>query len=117
MEATIKQTQKPLPPNDLPFIVVDREVEVDNVLQKPTSFHVILLNDDYTPMNFVIGVLMELFQKNYADAYAIMMEVHQLQRGIAGTYSFEVAEEKRNRVLTAAEANDFPLNCIVEKAL
>lgn len=112
-QLTIKPSRQSSRPNDSPLVVI----EVENVLQKPAFFHVVLLNDDYTPMDFVIRVLMELFHKNYDNAYAIMMEIHELQRGIAGTYSREIAEEKRESVLMAAEANGFPLNCIVEQAL
>lgn len=112
-QATIKQSRQSSRPDDSPLVVI----EVENALQEPAFYHVILLNDDYTPMDFVIRVLMELFHKNYDNAYAIMMEVHELQRGIAGTYSREIAEEKRESVLMAAEANGFPLNCIVEQAL
>lgn len=97
-------------PDTTPSIVVDPETE----LREPVFYHVILLNDDYTPMNFVIEILMQLFQKNYEDAYAIMMQVHQQERGIAGTYPREIAEEKMYQVIHSAQANEFPLHCVIE---
>lgn len=90
--------------------------ETELALQEPSLYHVILLNDDYTPMDFVIEILMHLFHKNYDDAHAIMMQVHVQERGIAGTYSREIAEEKINQVNYSAQANDFPLTCILEAA-
>lgn len=94
-----------------PLVLDDSETD----LQEPQLYDVILLNDDYTPMDFVIEVLMYLFQKNYNDAYAIMMQVHQQSRGIAGTYTREIAEEKVHQVIYAAQNNEFPLDCLIER--
>lgn len=85
-------------------------------LAKPSMYHVVLLNDDYTPMNFVIELLMGLFQKDYQQAYDITLEVHHQERGIAGTFSYEIATEKAKQVVMSAKANDFPLQCSLEKA-
>ncbi len=84
-------------------------------LQEPTLYCVILHNDDYTPMDFVIHVLMELFDKSYEKAYDIMMEVHLKNRGVAGCYPKEIAAEKVNRVHDIAKNNEFPLTCRIEK--
>lgn len=105
----IQQSSQPIAP---PQVAEDKKVE----LQEPTLYHVILLNDDYTPMNFVIEVLMHLFQKNYDDAYHIMMQVHEQERGVAGTYPKEIAEEKMHQVNYSAQANDFPLTSVIEAA-
>ncbi len=67
-------------------------------------------------MDFVTHILTRLFQKTENDAFNIMMEVHQNGRGIAGTFSREIAEEKQQQVIRTAEVNDFPLHCIVETA-
>jgi ATP-dependent Clp protease adaptor protein ClpS len=63
-------------------------------LKVPSLYKVVLLNDDYTPMEFVIQILMEVFNKNPHEAYQLAMDVHKQGRGIAGTYSKEVAEQK-----------------------
>ncbi len=85
-------------------------------LQEPAFYYVIFNNDDYTPMDFVIQVLMCLFDKSYETAYGIMLEVHQKDRGVAGCYPKEIALEKVNMVHELANNNDFPLTCRVEKA-
>ncbi len=90
------------------------EAENETQLREPQQYNVILLNDDYTPMDFVIEVLMRLFQKNYPNAFAVMMQVHEQGRAVAGTYPKEIAEEKIEQVAYAAHANEFPLTCIME---
>ncbi len=92
------------------------EAERDTELREPTLYHVVLLNDDYTPMDFVIEVIMRLFQKDYPSAFAIMMQVHERGRGIAGTYPKEIAEEKVAQVTYAAGANEYPLTSVIEAA-
>lgn len=101
-----------LPVNDpLHDVVIHEDIE----LQQPSLYNVVLLNDDYTPMDFVIEVLMQLFGKDYGQAYQIMMQVHQCDRGIAGTYAREVADEKTVQVNLSAKANEFPLTAIMEQ--
>lgn len=90
--------------------------EVEQALEPPKLYHVILLNDDYTPMDFVVEVLMKFFAKNLEEAYDIMLNVHHQNKGIAGTYPKEIAIEKRNQAVLSAKANQFPLNCVVEAA-
>lgn len=90
--------------------------EVEQAIEPPTLYHVILLNDDYTPMDFVVEVLMKFFSKNLEEAYEIMLNVHQQERGVAGTFAKEIAIEKRNQTVLSAKANQFPLNCVVEAA-
>ena len=83
--------------------------------QEPTQYRVVLLNDDYTTMAFVIEVLESVFQKSPAEAYRIMMHVHLNGRGIAGVYPWEVAETKAEAVQTLARGAGFPLKAVVEE--
>jgi ATP-dependent Clp protease adaptor protein ClpS len=82
----------------------------------PTLYKVVLLNDDYTTMEFVILVLEGIFQKSPAEAYQIMMHVHVNGRGIAGVYPWEVAETKVDAVVTQARDAGFPLKAVTEEA-
>jgi ATP-dependent Clp protease adaptor protein ClpS len=84
--------------------------------QEPTLYNVVLLNDDYTPMMFVVDVLETLFQKSPAEAYRVMMQVHVNGRGIAGVYSWEIAETKADRVAAVAREAGFPLKATIEEA-
>jgi ATP-dependent Clp protease adaptor protein ClpS len=84
--------------------------------QEPTLYKVVLLNDDYTTMEFVVNVLENIFQKSPAEAYQIMMHVHVNGRGIAGVYPWEVAETKCDKVVTAARESGFPLKAVTEEA-
>jgi ATP-dependent Clp protease adaptor protein ClpS len=84
--------------------------------QEPTLFKVVLLNDDYTTMEFVIHVLETIFQKSPAEAYQIMMHVHVNGRGIAGIYPWEVAETKVDAVVSQARGAGYPLMAVTEEA-
>ena len=84
--------------------------------QDPTLYKVVLLNDDYTPMDFVVHVLESLFQKSPVEAFRIMMQVHVNGRGIAGVYPWEVAETKVELLLTAAREAGHPLQATIENA-
>lgn len=83
---------------------------------EPTLFKVILLNDDYSTMDFVIHVLEDVFQKSPAEAYRIMMQVHQLGSGVAGIYPWEVAETKVDTVAAMAKKAGYPLRAVTEEA-
>ena len=83
---------------------------------EPTLYKVILLNDDYSTMDFVIHVLEDVFQKSPAEAYRIMMQVHQLGSGVAGIYPWEVAETKVETVATMAKKAGYPLRAVTEEA-
>jgi ATP-dependent Clp protease adaptor protein ClpS len=89
---------------------------VETKKQDPTLFKVVLLNDDYTTMDFVIRVLETIFQKSPAEAYRIMMHVHLNGRGIAGVYAWEVAETKADTVRSSAAEAGFPLRATIEEA-
>ena len=84
------------------------------VVVEPTLYRVVLHNDDYTTMEFVIEVLESVFNKQPAEAYRIMMQVHVQQRGICGLYPFEVAETKTATVHDMAKAGGFPLRASIE---
>jgi ATP-dependent Clp protease adaptor protein ClpS len=84
--------------------------------KEPEQFMVILLNDHYTTMEFVVEILMTVFQKGLEDAYRIMLDVHKKGRGIVGVYTWDIAVTKMEQVHAAAEANNYPLKCIVEPA-
>ena len=84
--------------------------------KKPASYKVLLLNDDYTPMEFVIEVLQKIFRMGIEDATSIMLHVHQKGVGICGIYSYEVAETKMALVIDYARKNQHPLECTLEEA-
>ena len=89
--------------------------EIDHELKEPPMYKVMLLNDDYTTMEFVVEVLVYVFQKSPEEATRIMLNVHRKGVGICGVYPFEVAETKVNTVETLARENGFPLKCIMER--
>jgi len=84
--------------------------------KEPEKFRVVLLNDHYTTMEFVVEVLMVIFHKGIVDANKIMLDVHKKGRGVVGVYTWDIAATKTEQVHTAAKANEFPLRCIVEPA-
>ena len=83
--------------------------------QEPTRYRVVLLNDNYTTMEFVIVVLEDVFRKSPAEAYQIMMQVHLQGRGIAGVYPWEEAETKVETVQSLARQAGFPLRAALEE--
>jgi ATP-dependent Clp protease adaptor protein ClpS len=85
-------------------------------LKEPEQWRVLLLNDDYTPMDFVVEVLEGIFQKSPAEAFRIMMQVHTQGSGLAGVYTHEVAETKVATVVDLARQAGFPLQAAMEKA-
>ena len=84
--------------------------------KKPSMYRVLLMNDDYTPMEFVVSILMGIFKKSAEDATQIMLNVHQTGIGTCGVYTFEVAETKVAQVMDAAKRAQHPLQCTLEKA-
>jgi ATP-dependent Clp protease adaptor protein ClpS len=101
-----------------------REVRNDGLLlaepevqtKRPPWFKVVLLNDDYTPMDFVVYVLKDIFRKTHEDAVGIMLEIHHKGAGICGLFTRDVAETKAELVITISRRNEYPLQCRVEKA-
>ena len=91
------------------------ESESDLEVDEPPMYKVMLLNDDYTTMEFVVEVLVYVFKKAPEEATRIMLNVHRKGVGVCGIYPFEVAETKVNTVETLARENGFPLKCIMER--
>ncbi|MFL2654330.1 MAG: ATP-dependent Clp protease adapter ClpS [Alphaproteobacteria bacterium] len=83
--------------------------------QKPSMYKVLLLNDDYTPMEFVVEILERFFSKKGEEAVKIMLHVHQKGVGVCGIYTYEVAETKVTQVVDYARANQHPLQCTLEQ--
>jgi len=85
-------------------------------VKEPEDYRVILLNDHYTSMDFVVEILMVIFHKDLEDANRIMLDVHRKGKGLVGLYSLDIAATKMEQVHAAARVNEFPLRCIVEPA-
>jgi ATP-dependent Clp protease adaptor protein ClpS len=83
--------------------------------KRPSLYKVLLLNDDYTPMEFVVHVLQKYFGKSHDEAERIMLHVHQKGVGVCGVYTFEIAETKVTQVMDFSRANNHPLQCTMEK--
>mgnify|MGYP006297874455 CR=1 FL=1 len=92
---------------------VEPEEEVE--IRRPSLYKVILLNDDFTPMEFVVEVLQRFFGKDRETATRIMLQVHHQGRGVCGVYPFDIAETKVNQVMDYARSNEHPLQCTMEK--
>lgn len=95
----------------------DEEVltERKQKLQKPPLYKVLLHNDDFTTMDFVVFILVQVFHKPEAEALQIMLAVHQQGVGVAGVYTYEVAETKVNQVHNLAKSHEYPLLCTLEE--
>jgi ATP-dependent Clp protease adaptor protein ClpS len=83
--------------------------------KKPSLYKVLILNDDYTPMEFVVFVIERFFNKSREEATRIMLHVHQTGVGLCGVFTYEVAETKVAQVLDMARRNEHPLQCTMEK--
>jgi ATP-dependent Clp protease adaptor protein ClpS len=84
--------------------------------KQPTPYRVLMLNDDYTPMEFVVLCLQRFFRMNMEEATRVMLHVHQKGVGVCGVFSYEVAETKVSQVIDFARQNQHPLQCTLEKA-
>ena len=89
--------------------------ETDQEVDEPPMYKVMLLNDDYTTMEFVVEVLVYVFQKSSEEATRIMLNVHRSGVGVCGIYPFEIAETKVETVENLSRENGFPLKCIMER--
>jgi len=96
--------------NDVGVLTRDKAVT-----KKPAMYKVFLLNDDFTPMEFVIHILQRYFHKTLDEATTIMLHVHQKGLGLCGVYTYEIAETKVTQVLALAEKHQHPLQCTMEK--
>ncbi len=103
--------------SDFPEFEDDSQVltESETRLEKPPMYKCILHNDDFTTMEFVVFILNQVFLRSNAEAFAIMFKVHHEGIGIAGTYSFEVANMKAEKAMNLARAQEYPLLCTVEE--
>ena len=84
--------------------------------RKPSLYKVLMLNDDYTPMEFVVLILQRFFRMNIEDATQVMLHVHQRGVGVCGVFTYEIAETKVNQVIDFAREHQHPLQCTLEKA-
>ena len=98
-------------PGQAPGLLIDTKPKP----QKPSLYRVLILNDDYTPMEFVVLVLERFFQKGREDATRVMLHVHQHGVGECGIYTYEVAETKVTQVMDFARKHQHPLQCVMEK--
>lgn len=100
----------------LPETIRDVEVRTDREVKEPPMYKVLLHNDDYTTMEFVVQVLMMVFHKSVEQATQIMLNVHKRGIGLCGLFTYEVAETKVTTVTRLARENGHPLKCTMEKA-
>ena len=110
--------KKPLGP---PLQIDDDDIEVGVAIKerpktkRPSMYKVLMLNDDYTPMEFVVYVLQSFFEMSSDMAMQVMLHVHQRGVGVCGIYTYEVAETKVAQVMNLAKENQHPLQCTIEK--
>jgi ATP-dependent Clp protease adaptor protein ClpS len=95
---------------------IELDEEISNSIKRPSMYQVVLLNDDYTPMDFVIEVLQKFFNMDSEKATDIMLSIHYKGKGICGVFSAEIAETKVDQVLRFARASEHPLMCTMEQA-
>ena len=102
---------------DLPDSEHDGDVltESETKLEKPKLFKVLLHNDDFTTMEFVVFILIQVFLRSEAEAFSIMLKVHNEGIGIAGVYPYEVANMKAEKAMNLSRAHEYPLLCTVEE--
>jgi ATP-dependent Clp protease adaptor protein ClpS len=98
---------------EVPGISVSAQIRPKT--KRPSLYKVLLLNDDYTPMDFVVFVLEKIFGKGREEAVEIMLNVHHRGVGVCGVYTYEVAETKVTQVIDLARQNEHPLQCTMEK--
>jgi ATP-dependent Clp protease adaptor protein ClpS len=89
--------------------------ESETKLEKPKLFKVILHNDDFTTMEFVVFILTHVFLRGEAEAFSIMLKVHNEGIGVAGVYPYEIAQMKSEKAMNLAKAHEYPLLCTVEE--
>ena len=99
----------------MPKIEEEFELDLALELEEPQMFRVLLHNDDYTSMDFVVEVLIGIFHKTHAQAEQIMLQIHEKDKAICGVYSFEIAQTKAEQVKQLAKQNEFPLLATIEE--
>jgi len=95
---------------------IDTLVETEYDLDEPKQYKVILHNDDYTPMEFVVQILMEIFHKSSIESQQLMLQVHKQGKAICGIYTYEIASTKVSQVTKIAKENKYPLLSTLEEA-
>ncbi len=95
--------------------LVIKEAESETKLERPPLYKVLLHNDDFTSMEFVVFILQTVFDRSEGEAVRIMLNVHTEGVGVAGLYTYEIAEMKVAKVTSSAQANEFPLLCTLEE--
>ena len=93
----------------------EEELDCPVELKEPTRYKVLLHNDDYTSMDFVVEILVRIFYKNHSEAERIMLQIHEKGKAICGVYSFEIAQTKAQQVKQLAKQNGFPLLATIEE--
>jgi len=94
----------------------DQQVQDGTSLRQPSMYRVILHNDHYTTMEFVVDILVRVFHKPAVEAKRIMLDVHRRGSGVCGVYSYDIARTKVSQVLALAREQEFPLQCTAEEA-
>ncbi len=94
-------------------VVIDEKIEID--ITEPKDCKVIFLNDDKTPMDFVVSILQEIFKHSFETASALTIQIHEEGSGVAGIYSYEIAEQKATETVNLARQNGFQLNVKIEE--
>jgi ATP-dependent Clp protease adaptor protein ClpS len=94
---------------------IEHELEFDLQLEEPRMYKVLLHNDDYTSMDFVVEILTSIFHKSYKQAEQVMLHIHETGKAICGVYTFEIAQTKAQQVKQKAKQNEFPLLATIEE--
>ena len=94
---------------------IEDEIEIEVELRAPQLYKVLLHNDDYTSMDFVVMILTTIFRKSMEEAEALMIAIHQKGKAICGVYTYEIAQTKADQVVSLAKQNEFPLLATIEE--
>lgn len=97
-------------------VATSTKEKIRTKLQEPKRFNVVMHNDDFTPMDFVVKILMEIFNKPYDEAVVLMMTVHKCQKAVIGSYSYDVAQSKVNTAMLCAREEGHPFRVTCEEA-
>jgi ATP-dependent Clp protease adaptor protein ClpS len=97
-------------------VLPDSDAQSDQEIREPKQYRVVLHNDDYTTMDFVVEVLIAVFHKPIVEATKIMLDVHKKGKGICGVYTYDIAATKADQVHQMAKLREFPLKCSLEEA-
>lgn len=94
----------------------DTTTKTRSATKRPNRYTAVFVNDDFTPMEFVVQILVQIFNQSVEDAEAIMMRIHRAGRGNVGLYTYEIAETKVAQAMDASKRYEYPLRCHVERA-